>query len=66
MQIKEIRAKNILTRSRIPETDYCINPYVGCLHACVYCYASFMRRFTGHQEDWGKFLDVKINVIIPS
>ena len=61
MQIKEIRAKNILTRSRIPETDYCINPYLGCLHACVYCYASFMRRFTGHQEDWGKFLDVKIN-----
>lgn len=24
-----------------------------------YCYASFMKRFTGHMEEWGTFLDVK-------
>ena len=24
-----------------------------------YCYASFMKRFTGHTEEWGTFLDVK-------
>ena len=29
-------------------------------HACKYCYASFMKRFTGHAESWGTFLDVKI------
>lgn len=40
---------------------YCINPYVGCAHACRYCYATFMKRFTGHTEPWGSFVDVKIN-----
>ena len=36
-----------------------MNPYVGCPHACKYCYASFMKRFTGHTEEWGTFMDVK-------
>ena len=35
------------------------NPYVGCEHACKYCYASFMKRFTNHPEPWGEFLNVK-------
>jgi DNA repair photolyase len=38
-----------------------LNPYVGCQHNCVYCYARFMKRFTGHKERWGEFVDVKIN-----
>ena len=59
--IKEIKAKSILTRSRIPGVDYCLNPYVGCFHGCRYCYATFMKRFTGHTEPWGNFVDVKIN-----
>lgn len=29
-------------------------------HGRWYCYASFMKRFTGHAEPWGTFLDVKI------
>ena len=61
MDVKEINAKSVLTKSNLPESDYCINPYVGCLHGCKYCYARFMRRFTGHKEKWGEFLDVKIN-----
>ena len=40
---------------------YCVNPYVGCSHGCAYCYASFMKRFTGHREPWGSFVDVKTN-----
>ncbi len=40
-------------------TDFVINPYVGCPHACRYCYACFMKRFTNHLEPWGEFLDVK-------
>lgn len=50
-----------MTKSNLPKVDYCINPYVGCLHDCVYCYARFMKRFTNHSEKWGRFLDVKIN-----
>ncbi len=59
--IKEVIAKSILSKSGIPGADYCINPYTGCSHACRYCYASFMKKFTGHTEPWGDFVDVKIN-----
>lgn len=57
--IREIQVRNILTKSDLPVCDYSVNPYVGCTHACRYCYASFMKRFTGHAEPWGSFLDVK-------
>ena len=57
--IREVEAKNIMTKSSLPVGGYSVNPYVGCTHACKYCYASFMKRFTGHKEEWGTFLDVK-------
>ena len=57
--IKEIQVKSVLTKSNLPVSDYSVNPYVGCTHACKYCYASFMKRFTNHPEEWGTFLDVK-------
>lgn len=56
---KEIVAKDYLTKSNLPASDYVINPYVGCPHGCKYCYASFMKRFTGHSEEWGTFIDIK-------
>lgn len=59
--ISEIQAKSILSKSGIPGADYCINAYVGCSHACVYCYATFMKKYTGHTEAWGTFVDVKVN-----
>ena len=48
-----------MTKSTLPVGGYSVNPYVGCTHGCKYCYASFMKRFTGHTEPWGTFLDVK-------
>ena len=57
--IADVETKNIMTKSNLPVGGYSANPYVGCTHACKYCYASFMKRFTGHTEDWGTFLDVK-------
>jgi len=57
--IREIRARNILSRSKV--FDYVVNPYTGCQHGCTYCYARFMKRFTGHSEPWGQFVDVKVN-----
>ena len=59
MITKQVHAKSILSKSKV--ADYTINPYIGCEHACTYCYARFMKRYTGHKEEWGKFLDVKIN-----
>lgn len=61
MLIREIQAKSVLTKSNIPGADFCINPYVGCTHACKYCYARFMTKYTGHDEPWGEFVDVKVN-----
>jgi len=61
MKVREIFAKTVLTRTAISGFDYCLNPYVGCGHGCRYCYASFMKRFTGHKEPWGEFIDVKVN-----
>lgn len=56
---KHIDVKNYVTKSNLPTSDYVINPYVGCPHGCRYCYASFMKRFTGHIEPWGSFIDIK-------
>jgi len=59
MILREIYARSILSKSQV--FDYVVNPYVGCQHGCTYCYARFMKRFTGHKELWGEFVDVKIN-----
>ena len=59
MIVRETETKNPLTKSDLPVSDYSLNPYVGCEHACKYCYACFMKRFTNHQEPWGSFVDVK-------
>lgn len=57
--VKEIEVNDYVTKSKLPASDYVINPYIGCTHACKYCYASFMKRFTGHTEEWGSFIDIK-------
>jgi DNA repair photolyase len=58
--VREIEARSILNASKIH--DYCVNPYTGCEIGCVYCYAAlFMRRYSGHSEPWGEFVDVKVN-----
>lgn len=59
--VREIAARSILCRSAIGGAEYALNPFVGCAHACVYCYAVFMKRFTNHAEPWGAFVDVKAN-----
>ena len=61
MKLNEIKASSIITKSNLPDADYVINPYTGCMHSCIYCYARFMKRFTGHNENWGEFVDAKIN-----
>ncbi len=59
--VKEVQAKSILSRSAIEGINYTVNPYIGCSHGCRYCYATFMKKYTGHPEAWGAFVDVKVN-----
>lgn len=59
MKISKISAKNIVSRSKIEGFDYAINAYTGCPHACIYCYAEFMRKISNHDEKWGEFIDIK-------
>ncbi len=62
MKTAEITCKSALTKSGIEGVDYCLNPYRGCAHACIYCYATFMRKWSGHAEPWGEFVDAKVNL----
>ena len=60
LKVQEIVTRGYINPSKLPGEDYVINPYVGCPHRCIYCYAEFMKRFSNHDEPWGTFTDVKI------
>ena len=62
-KVLTIRVDKALTRSGLPDLDYALNPYLGCLHGCIYCYA---RLYTWHREassEWGDVVVVKENLI---
>ncbi len=59
MKIRFIKAKSILTRSKFG--GYTLNPYIGCLHGCVYCYNQHFIKKIGREEKWGNFLEIKLN-----
>ncbi|WP_456330249.1 hypothetical protein [Archaeoglobus sp.] len=45
IKIVKIKAKRAFNPTKIPGADYVVNQYVGCQHACKYCYAKFMCRW---------------------
>lgn len=53
------RVKDYLTKTKLANLDYVVNPYVGCPNKCLYCYAAYMSSFSKHKEEWGDFIDVK-------
>jgi DNA repair photolyase len=59
MEAKEILCKTALSKSALPGLVYALNPYRGCSHACVYCYAPAILR---ERRKWGDFVDIKINI----
>lgn len=58
--IKEITAKTALSPSKLPGIDYALNPYRGCAHACVYCYAPYVIHWD--KGKWGELVEVKVNL----
>lgn len=58
--IKEIKVKTALSPSQLPGLDYALNPYRGCGHACIYCYAPSVIRWDIGK--WGDTVEVKVNL----
>jgi len=63
LRTKRIRVGNALSRSGLPDLDYSLNPYVGCYHACIYCYAPGYVRYREVAQNWGEVIYVKENLI---
>jgi DNA repair photolyase len=62
--VREVLVDRLLMREG--KHQYYINPYVGCMIACPFCYvidrADFSRRLEGVPHlPWGHYLDVKMN-----
>ncbi|MBO8180169.1 MAG: radical SAM protein [Archaeoglobus sp.] len=63
MGVRVIRksVRRALSRSNLPGVDFTINPYTGCTHGCIYCYArSYCQKEVG--ENWGSVVIVKENI----
>lgn len=53
-RIEEVRTRTALPPSRLPGLDYALNPYVGCQHDCLYCYAPYVTKRP--RAEWTKVL----------
>jgi len=62
-RIVEIEAGQALSRSGLPDIDYALNPYLGCSHGCLYCYAKAYTRYRDAAENWGRVVAVKKNIV---
>ncbi len=63
IEVHEIAAKSIINRVRNMPFRWSINPYQGCIHQCVFCYArrTHAYRELDGQASWGNRLFAKVN-----
>ena len=75
MRVKEISVESALITPSVSESteligpgiDYTLDPYIGCQHACKYCYV-FRKQFLDKKDQkyledfWGDFVDIKTNL----
>ena len=61
IRIREIKVTRVLSKSGIYDVDYSINPYLGCSHGCLYCYAKYITRYREVSNNWGSVVYVKVN-----
>jgi len=63
VNVREVASKSVLNRVRGMPFDWSINPYQGCAHQCVFCYARAThayRELDGVAE-WGSEIVAKVN-----
>jgi len=58
-----IRVSRAISPSGLPDLDYALNPYVGCAHACIYCYARAYTRYKEVSRRWGEVVYIKENLL---
>ena len=63
MKYIEYDVKTAISKSNLPELDYAVNPYTGCQHRCIYCFAIDFTRIAEAREEWGEIIYVKKNLI---
>lgn len=59
---RSIKVTKAISKSRLPDIDYALNPYIGCEHSCIYCYSP---DFTSDREvayNWGLIVVAKENI----
>jgi DNA repair photolyase len=65
VQVKEIQARTILTPQTVGALskyfDYSLNPYAGCAFRCSYCYVPKFPNAKHDPEEWGTWVEVKVN-----
>ena len=64
VRVAEVAAKSALNRVRGMGFVWSLNPYTGCAHQCVFCYARgthAYRELDGVRE-WGSALTAKVNL----
>lgn len=57
---RQVECRKALSPSGLPFLDYSINPYLGCEHGCIYCYAP--RMMHRDPSDW-RVVGVKTNIV---
>lgn len=61
--VREIRAKSMINRVQGMPFNWSLNPYRGCRHACVYCYARPTHEFMGVDtgDEFQEIIFAKVN-----
>lgn len=64
-KITEITAASILTPQKVGSLasgyDFSLNPYAGCAFSCSYCYVPKFPNARHEFNEWGKWVEVKMN-----
>lgn len=59
--IRLIKCGSALSKSGLYDIDYSLNPYRGCAHACLYCYAPDVTRYRD-PGNWGQTVEARVNI----
>jgi len=63
LKIEYVKVKRALSKSSLPDLNYAFNPYIGCMHGCVYCYGRCFTKDKEASDNWGEVIKIKENIL---